>query len=186
MSGGELCTTCQSLLFLTWTSCLWLSWRNVFTCRTGLCFSFGRGLSLPTLGVFTFIQYLLARFWIRADLINSSFPLPFPSGDAPVAPGCSLLSAQPPVLLVVPSQLCRPFPGVCAGQRVWNSQIPAPPGPGTPCLYPQSRLPHITPWLVGFFFLNKEQIWGLIYKSWVFPSPGTPKTSKAFIFSICL
>lgn len=35
-------------------------------------------------------------------------------------------------------------------------------------------------------FLNKEQIWVLIYKSWVFPSPGTPKTSKAFSFSICL
>lgn len=117
VSGGELCTTCQSLLFLTWTSCLWLSRRNVFTCRTGLCFSFGRGLSLPTLGVFTFIQYLLARFWIRADLINSSFPLPFPSGDAPVALGCSLLSAQSPALLSAPSRLSRPFPGDVCGSE---------------------------------------------------------------------
>lgn len=178
MSGGELCTTCQCLLFLTWTSCLWLSRRNVFTCRTGLCFLFGRGLSLPTLAVFTFIQYLLARLWIRADLINS-FPLPFPSGRAPVAPG--LFSAPSPRCSLPSLSL-----GTGVGQRVWNSQIPNSCSPGAgpaPCVYPQSLISHHD--LLGFF-LNKEQIWVLIYKSWVFPSPGTPKTSKAFSFSICL
>lgn len=75
-------------------------------------------LSLPTLGVFTFIQYLLARFWIRADLINSSFPLPFlPFRRCPLAPGCSLLSAQSPALPVPPSCLSTPFPGDMCGSE---------------------------------------------------------------------
>lgn len=182
MSGGELCTTCQSLLFLTWTSCLWLSWRNVFTCRTGLCFLFGRGF-LSRLWVSWHLSSIyshasgLEQIW---SILLSLCPS-FPSGDAPWprAVLCSQHSPQPS-LFPLPA-----FPhlslGTCVGQRVWNSQIP------TPCVYPQSRLPHITPWPVGnFFFLNKEQIWGLIYKSWVFPSPGTPKTSEAFSFSICL
>lgn len=43
--------------------------------------------------------------------------------------------------------------GTCAGPRVWNSPIP-------PCLCPQSRLPHITPWSVGFFKIkNKFGFW---------------------------
>lgn len=79
-----------------------------------------------------------------------------------------------------PSRLSRAFPGDECGSEGLEFPDPAP-----PCLCPLSRLPHITPWPVGFF-LNKEQIWVLIYKSWVFPSPGTPKTSKAFSFSICL
>lgn len=103
MSSGELCTTCQSLLFLTWTSCLWLSWRNVFTCRTGLCFLFGRGLSLPLWVSLHFFQYLLACFWIRADLINSSFPCPSLQA-LPPWPGAVLCSQHSPQ----PS--CCPFP----------------------------------------------------------------------------
>lgn len=94
----------------------------------------------PDSGCLYIYPVFTRSFWIRADLINSSFPLPFPSGDTPVAPGCSLLSAQSPALPVPLPGFPELSLGTCAGQRVWNSRIPTP-----PCLCPQSRLPHITP-----------------------------------------
>lgn len=101
----------------------------------------------PDSGCLYIYPVFTARFWIRADLINSSFPLP---------PGPGLFSA----LSAVPSP---PFPlpgfpelslGTCAGQRVWNPPIP-------PCLCPFASYHTMTCWV----FLNKEQIWVLIYKS---------------------
>lgn len=100
--------------------------------------------------------------WPRAVLCSQHSPQPSLS-PLPGFPGLSL--------------------GTCARQRVWNSRIPAPPGPGVlPVCIHKASYHTMTCWV----FLNKEQIWVLIYKSWVFPSPGTPKTSKAFSFSICL
>lgn len=118
----------------------------------------------PDPGCLYIYPVFTARFWIRADLINS-FPLPFPSGRAPVAPGCSLLPALSPALAV-------PFPGLslgtAVGQRLWNSQTANSCSPGAgcaPCVDPQSLTSHHD--LLGFFFFffNKEQIWVLIYKS---------------------
>lgn len=161
MSGGELCTTCQSLLFLTWTSCLWLSWRNVFTCRTGLCFLFGRGLSLPLWVSLHFIQYLLACFWIRADLINSSFPCPSLQA-MPLWPGAVLCSQHSPQPSCCPFPAFQTFPWGHVRVRGTRRGLEFPnfcssEARRAPCLYPQSRLPHITPWLVGFFFLIKNK-----------------------------
>lgn len=103
--------------------------------------------------------------------------------------GCSLLSALSPALLLSLPGFPDLSLGTCAGER----DVP---GSGIPqflLLRGQARSLSVSICLashhdlLGFFFSikNKFGFW-FIYKSWVFPSPGTPKTSKAFSFSICL
>lgn len=116
-----------------------------------------------------FIQYLLACFWIRADLINSSFPCPSLQAMPPW-PGAVLCSQHSPQPSCCPFPAFQTFPwghvrvrGTRAG--VWNSRISAPPRPGAlpVCIHKAVCLISHHDLLV--FFFNKEQIWVLIYKS---------------------
>lgn len=79
-----------------------------------------------------------------------------------------------------PSRLSRAFPGDECGSE--GLEFPD----SRSSLSVSTKLFASYHTMTCWVFLNKEQIWVLIYKSWVFPSPGTPKTSKAFSFSICL
>lgn len=140
--------------------------------------------------------YILSSIYSHASGLEQiwsillSLALPF--RWRPRGPGLFSALSTVPSPSVVPSRLSRPFPRDMCGwegrARVWNCRISAPPGPGAlpVCIHKAVCLASHHD-LLGFFFIfNKEQIWVLIYKSWVFPSPGTPKTSKAFSFSICL